>query len=165
MSQSLYHKACCIDPPEEPCNLCRSGSTYYNMNSDAVVTYNGEASTCLEVYASLILRSEQSSEHCISAQRELFSICCDANTGLTVSDDSTSATRTDNNISNNISQQPHDIATHDRAPSPSSLQGPNTNAPTLKFNTWYAGGLSPAVIPVISFGSIGLVTVAFVLVM
>ncbi|KAL7533175.1 hypothetical protein ACHAWF_004368 [Thalassiosira exigua] len=79
MSRSFYAESCCIQPPAEPCNLCRSNTgQYFNMNSIVEVPYEGEVKTCLEVYHSLYAREEQSGEGCVEAQRALFDQCCTA---------------------------------------------------------------------------------------
>jgi hypothetical protein len=79
ISKDFYADSCCIQPPNEPCNICRSSSgVFYNMNSSTEVSFDGEVKTCLEVYHSMYSRREQSSEQCIAAQGELFDKCCEA---------------------------------------------------------------------------------------
>jgi hypothetical protein len=77
-SQELYKSACCIDPPQNPCNLCRSGDNEFRLKSEVnVVSATGETESCLEVFQTLLSRREQSSQQCLSAQNELQSKCCD----------------------------------------------------------------------------------------
>ncbi|KAL9186471.1 hypothetical protein ACHAXT_005709 [Thalassiosira profunda] len=79
MSQSFYSTACCIEAPENPCLLCRShAGAHFDMLGEALVSYDGERKTCLEVYHSLYSRREQSSTHCLDAQHLLAGSCCDA---------------------------------------------------------------------------------------
>ena len=80
-SQELYSATCCIDPPQDPCNLCRSGDNDLPLKSDVkVVSMTGETETCLEVSQSLQSRREQSSWQCRSSQKELQAKCCDGGT-------------------------------------------------------------------------------------
>jgi len=164
LTRDLYKKECCIDPPDVPCNLCQSGSTYYQMNSDAIVSYDGTPFiSCLEVYSSLFSRREQSSEHCIKTKGELFPQCCDESTGLdlSVKDPVESTGSTDSSI-----QQTQGVGNN--FPSPSSDRGDFTNSgsnsPTTTYSTWaYTGDLSPASTKVLSIGCIAVGTVLWAL--
>jgi hypothetical protein len=80
-SQELYSTTCCINPPENPCNLCRSGDNDFLLKSDVnVVSATGETESCLEVFQSLLSRSEHSSVQCLNSQKELQAKCCDGGT-------------------------------------------------------------------------------------
>ena len=80
-SQELYSATCCIDPPVNPCNLCRSGDNDFPLKSEVnVVSAAGETESCLEVFQSLLSRREQSSWQCRSSQKELQAKCCDGTT-------------------------------------------------------------------------------------
>ncbi len=155
LTRDLYKKECCIDPPDVPCNLCQSGSTYYQMNSEAIVSYDGTPFiSCLEVYSSLFSRREQSSEHCIKTKGELFPQCCNESTGLDLSGQE--PVESIESAGNNIQQQQGG----NMAPSPSSGRGDFTNSdsnsPTTTYSNWaYTGDLSPTSTRVLSIGCIG----------
>lgn len=88
-SRELYSATCCIDPPKDPCNLCRSGDNNFPLKSNGnvkVVSMTGETQSCLEVSQSLLSRREQSSWQCRSSQKELQAKCCD---GTTFNDNNT----------------------------------------------------------------------------
>ena len=118
--QSFYSGTCCIQAPEKPCNLCMSNGMDFDMNSNMMVSYDGEVQTCLEVSYALYARREQSSEHCTAAQEELCGQCC---------------------------QAIHSQAVLDESPvldtfSSSLTPSPTTQKPTPDYINWYAGALS-----------------------
>ena len=159
LTQDLYKNECCIDPPDVPCNLCQSGSTYYQLNSDVSVSYDGKPHSCLEVYANLFSRRDESSEHCTKAQGELLSQCCDLSTGITMSDP--------DSIQSNNAGDIQGVA--DMAPSPSNGRSNYTNAgttdpPSKKFNSWYAGNISAAATRVFSVVSMSMTIVVIILI-
>lgn len=135
MSQNFYAGTCCIQAPEQPCNLCSSNGIHFNMNSNTRVSYDGEVKTCLEVYHSLYSRRDQSNEHCTAAQGELFDQCCEAISSQTIPDGGIG----------------------ERA-SPSPTKSPTTNKPTPNFDSWYTAGSlsSPASTFMDSIGSFSL---------
>jgi len=116
-SQRLYAGTCCIQAPKNPCHLCNSNGVNFNTKSNIRVSYAGEVKTCLDMYHSLSARREQSSEHCIDAQGELFGQCCESIDSQTIPDDSSDGA------------------------SPSPTMTPTTQKPNPEFNNWYAGGL------------------------
>ena len=76
-SQELYSATCCIVPPKNPCNLCRSGDNDFLLKSEVnVVSATGERESCLELFQSLLSR-EDLSVQCLSSQKELQAKCCD----------------------------------------------------------------------------------------
>lgn len=137
MSKDLYAENCCIQPIEEPCNICQTESNYYSLDVNAIADYNGASSTCLDVYTYLFSLKAKSSTMCKEAQNELLDQCCNTPEGSSGSDGSQE--------------------TYDRVPTPSSV-GKGTNLPTKSFSSnWYAGDLSSG--SVHSFGSISLTSV------
>lgn len=80
-NQRLYFGTCCIQAPENPCHLCNSNGSRLNMKSNSRVSYAGEVTTCLDMYHFLYAWQEESSEHCIGAQGELFDLCCESTDG------------------------------------------------------------------------------------
>ena len=92
----------------------------FDMNSNMMVSYDGEVQTCLEVSYALYARREQSSEHCTAAQEELFGQCCQAIHSQAVLDESPA------------------VDTVSSSPDPS----PTTQKPTPDYINWYAGALS-----------------------
>jgi hypothetical protein len=60
----------------KPCDLCSLHEISFYMKSEVEVSYEGITKTCLQVYHSLYTRREESSGHCIDAQRMLFKQCC-----------------------------------------------------------------------------------------
>jgi hypothetical protein len=113
MSKDLYAENCCIQPIEEPCNICQTESNYYSLDVNAIADYNGASSTCLDVYTYLFSLKAKSSTMCKEAQNELLDQCCNTPEGSSGSDGSQE--------------------TYDRAPTPSSV-GKGTNLPTKSFS-------------------------------
>jgi hypothetical protein len=97
-SQQLYSTSCCVIPPENPCNLCPSDDNDFRLQSEIkVVSATGETKSCLEVFQSLLARTEQSSAQCLSSRKELQAKCCgvgtyDDNNVLVPSPDDNNAT-------------------------------------------------------------------------
>jgi hypothetical protein len=71
--------------------------------------------SCLQVYHFLYSRKEESSEHCINAQGDLFTLCCEAN----------------------ITPTPGNITVKSDPPSTASFASTESISP--EFNSWYSG--------------------------
>ena len=118
-SQESYSEFCCIQPLEEPCDICSMNGVSFQMIDDMEISYEGKARTCLEVHNSLYSRREQSSELCISAQGNFFDQCCD---------------------DINDRQPLSDVSKYSVSRSPTmALSSPK---PTEQFESWYTGALS-----------------------
>lgn len=118
-SQDSYSEFCCIQPLEEPCDICSMNGVSFQMIDDMEISYEGNARTCLEVHNSLYSRREQSSELCISAQGNFFDQCCD---------------------DINDRQPLSDVSKYSVSRSPTmALSSPK---PTEQFESWYTGALS-----------------------
>ena len=68
--------ACCYVPPEEPCNICKHNSGYYDVMTSVEVDYGGRKATCGEIFNVLFSREEQKSDTCSLVSQDLSSQCC-----------------------------------------------------------------------------------------
>ena len=68
--------ACCYVPPEEPCNICKHSSGYYDVMSSVEVDYGGSKATCGQIFNALFSREEQRSDTCSLVSQDLASQCC-----------------------------------------------------------------------------------------
>ncbi len=68
--------ACCYVPPEEPCNICKHDSGYYDVMSSVEVDYGGSKATCGQIFNTLFSREEQNSDTCSLVAQDLASQCC-----------------------------------------------------------------------------------------
>jgi len=76
--QTAYASTCCYKPPERPCNLCKRGTTSYEVNTRAFVkTHSSSSSFCVDVLNELALREEEGSDTCMHSKTAYFSKCCD----------------------------------------------------------------------------------------
>ena len=121
MSQSFYAETCCIKTVQSPCNLCSSNGIHYLMKSNMKVEYESKEVTCLDVYHTLFSRHEDSSEHCLDTQDELFDQCCEEFNGQPA--------------------YPKDNMSSDTSPNMSPTESAKPTPEELRFDTWYAGGL------------------------
>ena len=128
-SQDSYSGFCCLQPLEEPCDICSMNGVSFQMIDDVQISYEGKAHTCLEVHNSLYSRREQSSELCISAQGNFFDQCCD-------------------DISN---RQPISDDTKFAASRSPTTSLPSSK-PTEQFESWYTGALSSDSTILVSIG-------------
>ncbi len=118
-SQDAYSGFCCIQPLEEPCDICNMNGVSFQMTDNMKIFYEGKSHTCLEVHNSLYSRREQTSEICISAQGNLFDQCCD---------------------DINDRQPQSDVSKYSATRFPTmALPSPK---PTGQFESWYTGALS-----------------------
>lgn len=129
-SQDSYSGFCCMQPLEEPCDICNMNGVSFQMIDDMRISYEGKSHSCLEVHNSLYSRREQTSELCISAQGNLFDQCCD-----------------DINDRQPISIQSKYSVT--RSPT-AALPSPK---PTEQFESWYTGSLSSSSAILVSYCS------------
>jgi len=129
--QRLYFGICCIQVPENPCHLCNSkDGSRLNMESNSRVSYAGEVKTCVDMYHFLYARQEESSEHCIGAQGELFDLCCES-----------TESRTTPLYSFGVAL-PIDMHTAPGGVSggaSSPLTPSSTQKPSSEFTSWYSG--------------------------
>ncbi len=76
--QTAYASTCCYKPPETPCNLCKRGTTSYEVNTGAFVkTHTSSTSFCVDVLNDLATREEEGSDTCMHSKTAYFSKCCD----------------------------------------------------------------------------------------
>lgn len=103
-------------PPKKPCDLCSLHEITFDMKSEVEVSYEGITKSCLQVYHLLYTRREESSGHCIDAQRTLFKQCC-VRTGTIMSSSPTTMAATTPAVTTNAS----------------------TSYNSADFETWYTG--------------------------
>ena len=88
-----------MSPPEEPCNICKHGSEYYDVMSAVEVDYGGSKAPCGQIFNALFSREEQNSDTCSLVAQDLAAQCCydkcslcgdlQTNTALSVDHDGT----------------------------------------------------------------------------
>ena len=66
-----YAGTCCYDSPKTSCQLCKQGDTYFDVNDNAQVDFNGPT-TCFEVANFMSRRLEDSAEKFISSEEKLL---------------------------------------------------------------------------------------------
>lgn len=70
-----YAGTCCYDSPKTSCQLCKQGDTYFDVNDNAQVDFNGPT-TCFEVANFMSRRLEDTDPVCGVTQTSLFEECC-----------------------------------------------------------------------------------------
>jgi len=75
VKEEFYDK-CCYEQPATSCNLCQGDSKYLDVQPDVGVEYQGESTTCLNVYNSLFVREAADSDQCQAAKDTLAGDCC-----------------------------------------------------------------------------------------
>lgn len=103
-------------PPKKPCDLCSLNGISFYMKSEVEVSHEGVTRTCSQVYHLLYTRREESSGHCIDAQRKLFKQCC-VRTGTILSSSPTTMAAT----------------------TPAATTNASTSYNSADFETWYTG--------------------------
>ena len=77
--QLAFGGTCCYEPIDystSACSLCKRGDTWYDVNGDAMVYFEGLNKTCTEVSNSLFRKFEDESGFCDASRQEYFSSCC-----------------------------------------------------------------------------------------
>ncbi|KAL9184576.1 hypothetical protein ACHAXT_012546 [Thalassiosira profunda] len=70
-----YFDTCCYSSPTTSCQLCKQGDTFYDLNDNVEVDFNGPT-TCKEVANFMSRRSEDTDPVCAVTQTSLFEECC-----------------------------------------------------------------------------------------
>jgi len=70
-----YFDTCCYSSPTTSCQLCKQGDTFFDLNDDAEVDFNGPT-TCFEVANFLSRRLQDTDPVCAVTQSSLFDECC-----------------------------------------------------------------------------------------
>lgn len=76
--QSTYSNKCCFAPPKTPCNLCKRGSSTFDIIPDVFVKHRTSSATCFNIYNTLLEREEEGSGSCKDSQSTLFESCCNS---------------------------------------------------------------------------------------
>lgn len=73
--QSEYFDTCCYTSPTTSCQLCKQGDTFFDLNKNVEVDFNGPT-TCGEVANFMSRRIEDTDPVCGVTQTSLFDECC-----------------------------------------------------------------------------------------
>jgi len=70
-----YFDTCCYTSPTTSCQLCKQGETFFDLNDNVEVDFNGPT-TCYEVANFMSRRTEDTDPVCAVTQTSLFDECC-----------------------------------------------------------------------------------------
>lgn len=71
-----FYEKCCYEPPSSSCNLCQVDGQYLDVQPEVGIVYEGDSTTCLNVYNSLFVREAADSEQCQTAKDNHSKVCC-----------------------------------------------------------------------------------------
>lgn len=70
-----FSSTCCYSSPTTSCQLCKQGDTFYDLNDNVEVDFNGPT-TCYEVANFMSRRTQDTDPVCATTQASLFDECC-----------------------------------------------------------------------------------------
>ena len=70
-----YFDTCCYSSPTTSCQLCKQGDTFYDLNDNVQVDFNGPT-TCYEVANFMSRRTQDTDPVCAITRTSLFDECC-----------------------------------------------------------------------------------------
>jgi hypothetical protein len=71
-----FFDKCCYEQPTTSCNLCQTGGKYLDVQPEVSVDFNGDSTTCINVYNSLFVREAADSDQCQEAKDSFAEDCC-----------------------------------------------------------------------------------------